>query len=55
MKVPGYIKDMMERSRFALGYGDPGYTIEVPKATPYTRIGTLRKECERLRDWNLNS
>ena len=29
MKVPKYIINLMERSEFVLGYGDPGYTIEI--------------------------
>lgn len=51
MKIPKYIQDMMERARFVVGYGDPGYTIEIRKATPYTQVSTLKKEIERLEKW----
>lgn len=51
MIIPKYIQEMMSRSRFALGYGDAGYTIEIVKATPYARVNTLRAEVERLQLW----
>lgn len=51
MKIPKYIQEMMERSTFVLGSGDPGYTIQIRKATAYTHIDTFRKEIERLIKW----
>lgn len=51
MKIPAYIQNMMERSNFARGYGDPGYTLEISKETRYTRIDTLRDEINRLVAW----
>lgn len=51
MKVPKYIQDIMSRSEFAIGYGDPGYTIEITKATPYTKVETLQMEIGRLQKW----
>lgn len=44
MKIPKYVQEIMERSEFVRGYGDPGYTIRIRKATPYTRISTLSAE-----------
>ena len=45
----------MSRARFDLSYtnpnSDPGYTIWIRKATPYTYASTLRAECERLVAW----
>lgn len=49
--VPQYIIEMMSRATFARGYGDPGYTLEISKATPYTRIRTLKDEVTRLEKW----
>lgn len=51
MKIPKYVQEIMERSEFVRGYGDPGYTIKIRKARPYTRIGTLKAEIERLQNW----
>ena len=48
MKIPKYIQDMMERARFVVGYGDPGYTIAIRKPTPYTHVSTFEAEIERL-------
>ena len=41
MKIPKYVQEIMERSEFVRGNGDPGYTIKIRKATPYTRIPPL--------------
>lgn len=55
MKVPKYVQEMMSRARFDLNYqhpkSDPGYTIRIKKATPYTYASTLKEECERLVAW----
>lgn len=51
MNIPKYIQDMMSRSKFVLGSGDPGYTIQISKPTYYTQISTFRKEVERLIKW----
>ena len=51
MKIPKYIQNIMSRSIFALGYGDPGYTIEIRKRSAYTTINTFRSEIERLIKW----
>ena len=51
MEIPKYIQDMMERSKFVLSYGEPGYTIAIRKATPYTQASTFKVEIERLEKW----
>ena len=51
MKIPKYVQDLMSRAKFAKGYGDPGYTIEITKETPYTYASTLESEVKRLESW----
>ena len=51
MKIPRYVQSIMERSKFALGEGDPGYTIIIRKKTPYTCVDTFQCEIERLVAW----
>lgn len=51
MEIPKYIQDIMERSKFVLSYGEPGYTIAIRKATPYTQVSTFKVEIERLEKW----
>lgn len=55
MKIPKFAQELMVRSAFELGDHkkdyDPGYTIRIRKATPYTKIETLEAECERLVKW----
>lgn len=51
MNVPKYIQNIMERAEFLLGVGDPGYTIQIHKATPYTMDNTINTEAERLVAW----
>lgn len=55
LKVPKFAQEMMGRARFDRTYtnpaSDPGYTIWIRKATPYTYASTLRDECERLVAW----
>ena len=55
LKVPKFVQEMMGRARFDRSYtnpaSDPGYTIWIRKATPYTRVDTLQAECERLVAW----
>lgn len=51
MKIPKFVQEIMERSKFALGEGDPGYTIVIRKETPYTYVDTFQREIERLVAW----
>lgn len=55
MKIPKFAQDIMSRSEFDLTFrhprSEPGYTIKVKKATPYTQAATLHRECERLVAW----
>ena len=54
MTIPKYVQELMARSSFDVFHHprrDPGYTIRIRKATPYTTAATLRKECERLVVW----
>lgn len=51
MKIPKYVQEIMSRSKFAIGYGDPGYTIEIKKESPYTHASTLEEEVNRLKKW----
>lgn len=51
MKIPMYVQDLMERSEFALGYGDPGYTIVVHKRTYHQLANTFSKEIKKLEKW----
>ncbi len=51
MQIPKYIKELMERAAFVRGYGDPGYTIEIRKRTPYSLVSTLETEIRRLEKW----
>lgn len=55
VKVPKFAQEMMSRARFDRLYtnpaAEPGYTIWIRKATPYTYADTLRAECERLVAW----
>lgn len=51
MKIPKYVQELMSRSKYAIGYGSPGYTLEIYKSTPYTRVETLRAEIIQLEKW----
>ena len=57
MKIPKYIEEIMQRSKyeFDLFKSHPdyavGYTIRIRKSTPYTKIDTFRAEVERLQKW----
>ena len=55
MKIPAYVTEMMGRAdwytSYALPGSDPGYTIRIRKATPYSYASTLQAECERLCAW----
>lgn len=51
MQIPKYIKELMERAAFVRGYGDPGYTIEIRKRSPYSLASTLETEIRRLEKW----
>lgn len=51
MIIPKYVQSLMERAKFAVGYGDPGYTIEITKETHYTHASTLESEVKRLENW----
>lgn len=57
VKIPAYIKELMERSYYYYDF-DPhdarcaaGYTIAVAKRTAYTKVETLKREVERLKKW----
>ena len=50
-KIPVYVQKLMSRASFAIGYGEPGHTLEIEKATPYTCVYTLRAEVERFVVW----
>lgn len=57
MKIPKYIQDLMERSRYEYDFFKShenyaaGYTIKIRKHSAYAQIDTLRKEVERLCKW----
>lgn len=57
MKVPAYVKELMERSRYDFDFSrrwencGAGYTVKIRKRSAYSQIDTLRKECERLIKW----
>lgn len=51
MTIPKYIKDILDRSAFVVGAYEPGYTIEIRKNTPYTRLSTFNTELDRLVKW----
>ena len=55
MNIPKYVQELMSRAAFDRLYfnpkSEPGYTIKIRKATPYTKIDTLRDECLRLVAW----
>ncbi len=57
MTTPKYVIEMMERARYEFdcfknneNYAT-GYTIKIRKATPYTKVETLKAEIERLKKW----
>lgn len=53
MKIPKYVVDIIGRAEYFYDIGDcnPGYTIRIRKATPYTSAGTFRNEIDRLIKW----
>lgn len=51
MTIPKYVKDILDRSAFVVGAYEPGYTIEIRKSTPYTRLTTFDAELNRLIKW----
>lgn len=51
MVIPKYVQELMSRSKFVLGAGEPGYTIRIYKSTPYAKMPTLKAEVERLQRW----
>ena len=53
MKIPKYVQELMGRAEFDLSHprGEPGYTIRIKKATPYTKADTLNDEVKRLVAW----
>lgn len=51
MIIPQYVQEIMCRSEFVLGCGDPGYTIRIRKSSPYTTISTFKTEIGRLKKW----
>lgn len=53
MKIPKFVQELMSRATWEYDHpdGEPGYTVRIRKATPYTRAETLKAECERLVAW----
>lgn len=57
MKIPKYVIELMERSRYEYDFctKDPnyavGYTLSIRKGSEYQQVDTLRKEMERLCSW----
>lgn len=57
MKIPKYVIELMSRAEYNYKYlvNDKnyavGYTLNIFKATPYTRADTLKAEVERLVAW----
>lgn len=55
--IPKYVIDLLNRSVYEfdrfIDHPDyaVGYTIRVKKATPYTKVDSLKKEIERLKKW----
>ena len=46
--TPKYIIDIMSRAEYVTGYGEPGYTIKIRKATQRTLIATFKAEINEL-------
>lgn len=57
MTVPKYVAEIMSRAKYEFDFFTnntdyaAGYTISIRKATPYTKINTLKAEIERLKKW----
>lgn len=55
MKIPKYVQELMSRAAFDRVFFNPksvpGYTIKIRKATPYSKVDTLKAECNRLVEW----
>ena len=58
MKVPIFVKDLMERAKFNFNRGvskNPnyavGYTIDIEKRSSYSYAYTLADEMDRLKKW----
>lgn len=56
MKIPKYIKELMERSTYRFEdcnqfKCEPGYMIQIKKYSHYEYASTFRKEIERLQNW----
>lgn len=57
MKIPKYVIELMSRAEYNYKYlvNDKnyaaGYTLRVFKATPYTKVNTLKAEVEKLVAW----
>lgn len=51
MIIPKYVQGLMKRAKYAIGYGEPGYTLEIAKETPYAYVITLEGEINRLERW----
>jgi hypothetical protein len=52
MKIPKYVAEILDRSKFAYGtQAIPGYTIAVNKRTPYSYANTLCTDSFKLIKW----
>ena len=57
MKIPKYVQNLMERSKYEFDCCTTnenyavGYTIRIRKESPYTKIDTFKKEVGRLVTW----
>ena len=51
MYVPKYVQELMGRATYAQEYGDPGYTLEIRKSSPYAYASSLAAEIKRLENW----
>ncbi len=51
MVIPKYVLDILSRSKFIVGAYEPGYTIEISKATPYTWVSSFENELTQLQKW----
>ena len=55
MKIPEYVKNLMERARYDYDTSGEkcavGYTIKIDKRTPYVKAETLRAEILQLAAW----
>lgn len=57
MKIPKYVQDLMERSRYEFDFYtsrenySAGYTIKIRKRSAYQQIDTFQREITQLVKW----